>query len=233
MSIETQLEELNQIKSDILTSIAAKGVTVPTNSGLKDAAGLIDTIEQGGGFDGYETDFSNFDFTQKIDIPQKGFLTFYDTHLSYSYDNGLKITVSSNLESHRCLGFYANAGSVCEVELEFICSSSNFAFLWITEDLNIASSPTETDKLLLMANSSYTPLEIDISYIKTDYGYKYYNTNISNSGTHKVKVVYGETDFSIYIDDVFLARYANNTGFCQINPSPRNGAYIILKKIKF
>lgn len=47
MSIETQLEELNQIKTNIFTSIGNKGVTVPENSGLKDAAGLIDTIEQG------------------------------------------------------------------------------------------------------------------------------------------------------------------------------------------
>lgn len=49
MSIETQLEELNQIKTNIFTSIRNKGIIVPENSGLKDAAGLIDQIEGGGG----------------------------------------------------------------------------------------------------------------------------------------------------------------------------------------
>ncbi len=49
MSIETQLEELNQIKTNIFTSITNKGVIVPENPGLKDAAGLIDQIESGGG----------------------------------------------------------------------------------------------------------------------------------------------------------------------------------------
>lgn len=200
---------------------------------IYEGAGVYKTGAGGGGGDGYETDFSNFDFTQKIDVPQKGFLTFYDGRLSYSYDNGLKMTVTTNLENHRCLGFYTNAGSVCEIELEFICNSTNFAFLWIGENMNIASSPTLTNKLLLMADSSYTPLEIDAAYIKTEYGYNYYDTNISNSGTHKVKAVYGETDFSIYIDDVFIARYTKNTNFCQINPSPRSGAYVVLKMIKF
>lgn len=51
MSIETQLEELNQIKTNIFTSIGNKGVVVPENPGLKDAAGLIDSIPTGGGSD--------------------------------------------------------------------------------------------------------------------------------------------------------------------------------------
>lgn len=47
MSIETQLEELNHIKTNIFTSISNKGVSVPENVGLKDASGLIDDIELG------------------------------------------------------------------------------------------------------------------------------------------------------------------------------------------
>lgn len=48
MSIETQLEELNHIKTNIFTSISNKGVIVPENPGLKDAAVLIDSITTGG-----------------------------------------------------------------------------------------------------------------------------------------------------------------------------------------
>ena len=47
MSIESQLEELNQIKTNIFTSISNKGVIIPENPGLKDAAELIDSIESG------------------------------------------------------------------------------------------------------------------------------------------------------------------------------------------
>lgn len=65
MSIETQLEELNQIKTNIFTSICNKGVVVPENPGLKDAAGLIDQIEGGGGGGG-GFDFSDFEIKSKM-----------------------------------------------------------------------------------------------------------------------------------------------------------------------
>ena len=198
-------------------------------------AGIYKTgLEGGGGVDDdYETDFSNFDFIQKIDIPNKGFITFYDDRFTYSYDGGLKITTTGNIENQRYLGFYSKNGSICEVEFEFICSSANFAFLWITESITISCSPNDTTKLFFMVGENYIPSTINIPYIKTAYGYKYYDTGILNSGNHIVKVEYLENEFSIYIDSSFIATYPKNTDFCQINASPRNGAYVVLKRIKF
>jgi hypothetical protein len=49
MSIASEITRLQGVKSDILTAIADKGVTVPAGSALDDCPGLIGDIEQGGG----------------------------------------------------------------------------------------------------------------------------------------------------------------------------------------
>lgn len=49
MSIASEITRLQGVKSDILTAIADKGVTVPADSALDDCPGLIGDIEQGGG----------------------------------------------------------------------------------------------------------------------------------------------------------------------------------------
>lgn len=49
MSIASEITRLQGVKSDILTAIANKGVTVPTGSALDDCPGLIADIPAGGG----------------------------------------------------------------------------------------------------------------------------------------------------------------------------------------
>lgn len=48
MSIASELNRLLQAKSDLATSIAAKGVTVPASATLDDYPALVDSIQQGG-----------------------------------------------------------------------------------------------------------------------------------------------------------------------------------------
>lgn len=49
MSIASEITRLQGVKSDILSAIANKGVTVPAGSALDDCAGLIADIPSGGG----------------------------------------------------------------------------------------------------------------------------------------------------------------------------------------
>lgn len=49
MSIASELNRLLQAKSDLATSIAAKGVTVPAATTIDGYAALVDQIQQGGG----------------------------------------------------------------------------------------------------------------------------------------------------------------------------------------
>lgn len=49
MSIASEITRLQGVKSDILTAIADKGVTVPADSALDDCPGLIASIPTGGG----------------------------------------------------------------------------------------------------------------------------------------------------------------------------------------
>ena len=48
MSVADEILRLQQAKSDLATSIAAKGVTVPTATTLDGYAVLVDQIQQGG-----------------------------------------------------------------------------------------------------------------------------------------------------------------------------------------
>lgn len=49
MSIASELNRLLQVKSDLATSIANKGVTVPAATTIDGYAALVDSIQQGGG----------------------------------------------------------------------------------------------------------------------------------------------------------------------------------------
>ena len=49
MSIVSEITRLQTAKSDLATSIANKGVTVPANATLDDYAALVDSIQTGGG----------------------------------------------------------------------------------------------------------------------------------------------------------------------------------------
>lgn len=49
MSIASEITRLQTAKSDLATSIANKGVTVPANATLDDYAALVDSIQTGGG----------------------------------------------------------------------------------------------------------------------------------------------------------------------------------------
>ena len=49
MSIASEITRLQQAKNDLASSLAAKGVTVPSSATLDDYAALVDSIPAGGG----------------------------------------------------------------------------------------------------------------------------------------------------------------------------------------
>ena len=88
MSIESQLIELNEIKSDILTSISNKGVTVPENAGLKDVSGLVDDIEAAGSY----ADLNNYPIVYDADVIQNLDLNLSNVGTIYIQDSILGYT---------------------------------------------------------------------------------------------------------------------------------------------
>jgi hypothetical protein len=69
MSVADEILRLQQAKSDLATSIAAKGVTVPASATLDDYPALVDNIQQGGGlpYDA-EIEYLQFAGTQYINL---------------------------------------------------------------------------------------------------------------------------------------------------------------------
>lgn len=55
MSIQTELTRITNAKSAIKTAIEGKGVTVPSGTLLDGMAALIESIDAGGGVDGFQT----------------------------------------------------------------------------------------------------------------------------------------------------------------------------------
>lgn len=63
MSIASEISRLQQAKSDLATSIANKGVTVPAATTIDGYAALVDQIQQGGGSLPYDVEIEYLQFT--------------------------------------------------------------------------------------------------------------------------------------------------------------------------
>lgn len=230
MSIASEITRLQGVKADILQAISDKGVTVPAGSALDDCPALIASITDGD----YETDFSNFDYVNKIDSPIKGFATFYDLNFGYSSDNGLKISSISNYSTgNRTFGFGVFNGSELKTTFRINCVSSQFAFLKVTENIAITYSPSEKSHLVVMVDDSYIKTISNMTFYQIAYGYEYYETSLDPSLFHELKVDYTDNYFNIYIDNIQLAQVNRNADFCQFFPDPRSNASINLSEIKF
>lgn len=48
MSVKTQIDRIKQSKANIISSLIAKGVNVPTDASIDDLPALIDSIQNGG-----------------------------------------------------------------------------------------------------------------------------------------------------------------------------------------
>ena len=107
MSIETQLEELNQIKSDILTSIAAKGVTVPTNSGLKDCSALITGIPTGTVY----TDLSGYNIALYTEFDSTAQINSSFSWHNSDECNALDFTKEVSFSFYVPNGYYSGGGN--------------------------------------------------------------------------------------------------------------------------
>ena len=83
MSIASELSRLQQAKSDLATSIAAKGVTVPAATTIDGYAALVDQIQQGGG--------GGFPFGSEIEYLQGTGTQYINSGITPNADTGIKI----------------------------------------------------------------------------------------------------------------------------------------------
>ncbi len=88
MSIASEITRLQSVKSDILTAIADKGVTVPSGAKLADCPELISLISGGGGYASlpFVLDVDNFDLTTNN---QDGVQFFVKGNLYLTKENGV------------------------------------------------------------------------------------------------------------------------------------------------
>ena len=107
MSIAQQITRLQGVKSDILSAIAAKGVTVPVDSVLGDCPSLIAAITGGGGAVSISTQMIDSEVGIKV-VDENGSvgatLTNYFPHVGNTYYNNFAIVVEGADFSQSGLG---------------------------------------------------------------------------------------------------------------------------------
>lgn len=98
MSIASEITRLQAAKSDLATSIANKGVTVPANATLDDYPALVDSIQTGGG---------GFQYGSKIEYLESNGNQWINTGLYGSINLDYEVTAmvtSTSSEFHNILG---------------------------------------------------------------------------------------------------------------------------------
>ena len=151
MSIASEITRLQGVKSDILTAIADKGVTVPADSALDDCPGLIGDIPTGGGgTDGYEGSLPS-DYVEVQYLEQT------------SSDGGVKCIYGSY--------FAGSENSVVTVELKGTKSSGSGILVLLTD--GFGSSPTR--RIDIDDNSS----TLNLKFVHGQGGSEILNTGIS------------------------------------------------------
>lgn len=114
MSIASEITRLQGVKSDILTAIAAKGVTVPAGSDLDDCPGLIANIATGGSLPSGYVQIGNHVY----DTVTIGNLEIITENLDYKFD-GLNITSSLNTNPNGC--YYDNDEALYGINAPYHC----------------------------------------------------------------------------------------------------------------
>lgn len=201
-------------------------------------AGIYNTgAGGGGGVNGdYETDFSNFDFVNKVDIPNKGFITFYNDKYSFSIDtDGLKITApSGNQVFSKTLGFYAQDGSELEFNFIFEQNSKNPSFIWFLDSCTFVCNTDEQNTVIVLVKDQYDFTSTDkLSYYGHNYGYYYYKTNYPYGDLNTAKLKFFDDRVEVFFNDEKIFVLNQSKTFTQLDYNPRNSKYIITNKIKF
>ena len=116
MSVASEIQRLQTAKSDLATSIAAKGVTVPAATTIDGYAALVDQIQQGGGTLPYDAEIEYIESTGT---------QYIDTGVTFAYGTdviemslNIAITSGSSRQLNGANGFLyfgVNASSKFEV----------------------------------------------------------------------------------------------------------------------
>jgi hypothetical protein len=115
MSVQTELQRIIQAKADIIDSIEAKGVTVPSGTTIDNLDDYVDQIQQGGGGDTGEyfyventTSGSGNSYTVSFKIADNGNKGSFTVNLEYSTDKENWQTLTINRTSVSSLQPAAN-----------------------------------------------------------------------------------------------------------------------------
>lgn len=140
MSITSELNRLQQAKSDLATSITNKGVTVPAATTIDGYAALVDQIQQGGGALPYDAEIQYLQSTGAdayIDtniVP----LTTDDFYCEYYLVTPLNTTADSSASLFGCMSGWASKSYMVAIN-----PSSNKVFVVIgSKDTNYSRTIT-------------------------------------------------------------------------------------------
>lgn len=209
MSIASEITRLQGVKSDILQAISDKGVTVPAGSALDDCPGLIASISGGSPLSmRYETDFSDFNVSEKYDIPQEGWVTRYPIAATYSINNGLVVTSSTQI-NEGFLSFYIQEGSKFEVNLSFEASINYYSnFFWFLHEVSLKTNNYLGNNIYISVKPS---VNVDTSLPSIeDAGVINFNTGETAGSFHKFEFVCNNGQIWVYLDDNLIMKFTDN-----------------------
>lgn len=210
MSIASEITRLQGVKADILQAISDKGVIVPAGSMLDDCPNLISQISGTSPLSiRYETDFSNFNVSEKYDIPQNGWITRYPLSATYSINNGLVITSNTSI-SEGFLSFYIQDGSKFEVNLSFDVSINQYSnFFWFHRDFNLRVNDSLGNNNIYITVPPTTNVDTSLPS-GTDPGGLNFNTGVTAGSFHKFEFVCNNGQIWIYLDDNLILKLTDN-----------------------
>jgi hypothetical protein len=128
MSIANELNRLLQAKSDLATSIAAKGVTVPAATTIDGYAALVDQIQQGGGTLPYDAEVEYLQ-SSGIQYINTG-VQVNNTFTFYSKVAALDATASTTYWGARNSGSYNSRGQQCYLNNNPATQQTSTIHLW-------------------------------------------------------------------------------------------------------
>lgn len=194
MSIASEITRLQTAKSDLATSIANKGVTVPANATLDDYAALVDSIQTGGGgsslpYDA-EVEYLQSDGNQYIDtgvVVTKNYVIIADCAVISGSSFPTVIGALSATNGYSVVLAYNNSGQ------PYTQMGSNYATLYNTSKLGstlihyicTGNSTRQyiSDGMAVVSNTHSGNLATNSLYL---FARHRYDTTVGNSTTAKI-----------------------------------------------
>lgn len=158
MSISNEILRLQTAKSDLATSIANKGVTVPSSATLDDYAALVDSIQTGGG--------STLPYDAEVEYLQSDGNQWIDTgiNLRQKVIMSATVSISRSITTNSVLfGVYYDNSTVPKFQIYI-----NSSYKWSNPNTSYYSYYEITGGGTVSLNTKYTPIVAAISAQASD-----------------------------------------------------------------